>query len=120
MIGKVIYSLLNSSGIDSVPLTHVKNYPVVTYSKISNNQGYTHQGNDGIGREIYQLSCWGESFSEAETLRASVKSALDAYTGTIEGVNLRAVFNMNESDLYEDETGIYQCIVDLEFIFEEE
>jgi len=120
MIGKVITNLLNASGIEVIPHGHEKVYPVATYNKIANSQGYTHQGKDGIGREIFQISCWAETFASAEILRDNVKDILDSYTGTVEGVNVKTVFNVNENDLYENETGIYQNIVDFEFIFEEE
>ena len=120
MIGKVIYTLLNSLGHTVSPAKHDKTYPCITYNKIGRTSYYTNDGNSKMAREVWQISAWDDTYAGAEALKADIKNVIDSYGGTQSPLIIRTVFDLNENDLYEDDTEVYQNIIDFEFLFEEE
>jgi hypothetical protein len=88
MIGTAIASIL-SSVTANVAGSREPDSPGskwVVYHMISDVPHPTKDGVSTYDKYRFQLDCWGRTYSDADTLAASVKSAMDGYTGTVSSV----------------------------------
>ncbi len=83
--------------------------PYLTYAKISSNRKYTHSGYSGDSESRVQINCVGKTYSEAKLLAQQLIVALDEWPNAN---NIQSVFNENEIDMYDEDTGFYQIPVD--------
>ncbi len=96
--------------------------PAITYQMVSDPRQYTHDGAAGLAQPRIQITCWGETdsngnslYSSAKALAAAVRVALSAFSGTLGGaggVFTGYCFTANEIDLYDPETKRYYTAVD--------
>ena len=79
--------------------------PAVTYQLIDRPRIDTASltGNNAKVRSRMQIDCWAESYSAAKDLAAAVKNAVNSALTAL---------NIDERDLYEDDTGIYRISSD--------
>ena len=89
--------LLNDGGVSS----HVANrvnfgthpqgqpFPAVVLTTISDIEGYTLQGPNGVSEARVQVDCYAESYGAAKLLSRAVRSLLSGYqNGAFQGVFL--------------------------------
>jgi hypothetical protein len=62
---------------------------------------------------MFQVSVFGKSYREMETLAASVRSALDEYTGVLENVNIERCSFYGENYIPEG-TGVHHKAIDFQ------
>jgi len=66
-------------------------------------------------RDTYrvQVSIYGETYAEVDTWGASVRSALDGVNNeTVQGVAVKRISYMDESDLYEEDAEVHHRAMD--------
>lgn len=106
-IDTIIYGKLASVGAaypDSMP--QGATIPGMAYQFISERPFPSHSG-AGLVRRRLQVSCWGVTRAAANTLAASVQSAL-AYNQT----NIELITPENLVDFKDPESGLYRRIVE--------
>lgn len=86
--------------------------PAITYQKISGLRVQSHDGPSGLAYPRFQVSCWGESYSDAKQVAEEVRQDLDGYQGLMGVVQVGAALLQNEIDFYIPETGYYHVPVD--------
>lgn len=90
--------------------------PAITYQKISNVETYSHSGNENLITARVQVSVYAKGYGQVKTEAKKIKKALDLYlTSTI-----KAIFVLNENDLYEDITKLYHIPIDFQVVYKEE
>ncbi|HBV97778.1 MAG: hypothetical protein JL50_02945 [Peptococcaceae bacterium BICA1-7] len=83
--------------------------PYCVYMQVSNTRIHSHSGYSGLQRPRMQVSGIAETYPEAKAVADQVTAALEAWPGAD---NVKAAFFQNETDLYEEETGLFIVSVD--------
>lgn len=86
-------------------------YPCIVYQRIS---GTEQNGTTSIREARYQISCWGATFANAQSVAAQVRAALEEWSvfgGS--GVFVRMARVVNEQDDFEPDERIFRTIVDV-------
>ena len=126
-VGKAIYNILsNDSGVTSIttrisPLLigQTLNLPAVVYSQIDTDPNDTKNGVSLLDEIQIEVDAIAETYSGAEDLAAAIRTALDRYTGTANGVKVQSVQFNNESDTLEKvQNGLYTITQDYTFRIE--
>jgi hypothetical protein len=73
----------------------------------------------GVAHARIQVSAWGKTFTEAEAVKEQVRAALQRWSGTAAGVVVLDSFVVAEIELYEDEPGIHQHVLDFTIHYRE-
>jgi len=116
MLETSLWSFLDSElgcSVYPVHLPQSPDYPTVTYSQVSGPRGYTHDGPDGLVTARYQISCWSPSYSDAKSTANDVMDAVSGYSGNMEGTHVGLITVDNESDAYENESGVFFIAIDI-------
>ncbi len=106
-IDTIIYGKLATLGNaypDNMP--QGASYPGMVYQFISEAPHPSHAG-AGLFRRRLQVSCWGKTRAEANTLAASVKSSL-SYNQT----NVKLITPENLMDFQDPESKLFRRIVE--------
>lgn len=88
--------------------------PAVTYTRIATPMIRTIRGGK-VFNPVFQLDCWATTYAGAKGLAASVRDALDGFSGLMGGANgvqVQAVYVTSEMDDFEAIPGIYRVIVE--------
>ena len=126
-VGKAIYNILsNNSGVTSIttrisPLLigQTLNLPAVVYSQIDTDPNDTKNGVSLLDEIQVEVDAIAETYAGAEDLAAAIRTALDRYTGTANGVKVQSVQFNNESDTLEKvQNGLYTITQDYTFRIE--
>jgi len=108
LVGSRIYPLI---------LPQPPTLPAVTYFKVSLVNKRTLASPSNVLKQVrVQFSCWADTYSEAKSVAAQVKLALQDFRGEMGGAGGVQVLDgniINEQDLYETDTGIYHVPVDV-------
>lgn len=88
MVGSAIKSILSdvTSNVAGSRAPYSQGSKWVVYHMISDLPTPTKDSVSTFDTYRFQLDCYGRTYSDADTLAASVKSALDGYSGTVESV----------------------------------
>ena len=87
-------------------------YPLILYTKITGMRDHHLQGPSGHAHPRLQIESWSKSYSEAKTLAAAIRKALDGYSGTASGTVIRSCLIESERDIYESEIEVYRIVQD--------
>jgi len=126
-VGKAIYNILsNNSGVTSIttrisPLLigQTLNLPAVVYSQLDTDPNDTKNGVSLLDEIQIEVDAIAETYAAAEDLAAAIRTALDRYTGTANGVKVQSVQFNNESDTLEKvQNGLYTITQDYTFRIE--
>ena len=126
-VGKAIYNILsNNSGVTSIttrisPLLigQTLNLPAVVYSQIDTDPNDTKNGVSLLDEIQIEVDAIAETYEGAEDLASAIRTALDRYTGTANGVKVQSVQFNNESDTLEKvQNGFYTITQDYTFRIE--
>jgi len=82
--------------------------PYCVYEQVSGGRRYSHDGYSNLQRPRMQISCYADTYEMAKGIAAKVTEALETWSS----VNLNGVFQQNELDLIDPETGFYVVSVD--------
>jgi hypothetical protein len=106
-LGKVIYNLLsNNSGVYNLahyriyPITAPQNttFPFVVYTITNTEPSLTKDGVSPLDVISFQIDCYSTQYDENTSLANAVRSALDYYTGTVEGQQIQRIRFVGEGD----------------------
>jgi len=120
------YILINDSTVKDIttrcyPVTIPQSpqYPLILYTKITGMRDHHLRGPSGHAHPRLQIESWSKSYSEAKTLAAAIRKALDGYSGTASGTVIRSCLIESERDIFESEIEVYRVTSDW-FIWHEE
>lgn len=74
-------------------------HPYVTLTLVSEPQGYTLDGPDGVAAALVQVDCWSETYGSALAVSRAVRARLDGTRGTVSGVEIHGIFREGDRDL---------------------
>jgi len=89
-----------------VPAPQNVKQPYVTYQKISETTEYELAAEAGLGHARVQFNAVAETYSEARTIAALIKSTLSAYQGTVGSIYINWIQHGVDVDLFDEETMI--------------
>lgn len=87
-------------------------FPAVTYSKISSSNVRDLSGISFYLTRI-QFTCWSESYGQAKAIAESLRKPLECYKGTMGEFHIIDSQSVNEIDLSQPDSGLYQVPVDV-------
>jgi len=73
--------------------------PAITYQQISGVRDHVFEGPSGFVESRFQINCWASTYEQADTLADAVRSVLDGYDGTSEGVVIKCIHLIDEGDM---------------------
>ncbi len=92
-------------------------YPAITWQRIDDQFGYSHDGYDGLVFARVQLTIWSQTYLSGETLenvfRQIPPNGLNGYRGTVDGVQFDRIFLVDGTVTFETTTQIFQRTIDL-------
>src|SRR5687768_4578550 len=100
MIGGAIYKLLTDdpdfaaiAGDRVYPLRIAQGVtlPAVAYQTISNSPTNCKEGDAGLDRKRLQINIYSEHYDQQEELAEITRNLLSAFSGTLEGVEIRNI-----------------------------
>ena len=108
MTGSVLYSLAS----DIVHLypkraSQGKATPYGTYSKVSDAPTDTKDGASELDVDRWQIDIVTDTYSEGVTLSDSLRSKIDRYRGTVQGVVVDKIVFEGERDMYDNDAEKY-------------
>lgn len=93
----------SSARIYAMHLPQKPTLEAVVFQKISTPEVVHAFGADpGLVEERWQVSSWGNTFAEAKTLAAAVKTALSRYSGTSDSTVFQGIFHDGGADFDEE------------------
>lgn len=104
---------LIASKVFPLKAPHDFNAPYVTYQKISGNRFQAHEGNSDLSNPRFQFSCWAVSYKQAKLVANQVVSAMHAFKGVVDGVDIQMSGVDSEVDTYDEETKLFRVIIDI-------
>lgn len=72
--------------------------PAWAYQMISNPGEHTQEGKAGVRRALYQITCVGETYAQAQALAGAIDQALDGFRGLLGGTLRASSFVENMLD----------------------
>jgi hypothetical protein len=110
MIEEAIYKILHdTSAIAAVVGTRItpgtgpqEGGARIGYTRVSGTTPHTLDKYTGPNTAHYQLNCWASTYDAARALAALVKSALDAYQGTVSSMAIQYAQCIDEGDVSMD------------------
>lgn len=94
-------------------------FPAIVYHRISTEQISSHDTAEGLSRVRVQVDCIGATLGSAHSAAAAVRGALNGYRGHVGGSWLTALRD-NQTDGFENETGLYIISQDYFIYYQED
>ena len=122
-IAQALYTRLSGySGLTSLVSTRIYpnvlpqgvTYPAVSYHRVSTVRNSAMGSDIGVASPRFQLDAWGATYSDALSVKAQLKSAMERWTGTVDSVEVLDTYIMNEYDLYDSTVPIHRILIDVE------
>lgn len=88
-------------------------YPAMTYRRISTRQPFDLSGPGDMDNPRFQFDCYAPSYAAAKGLAKALRSVMVGFSGVVLGVDICAVFFLNEVDRFDDVPGVFGIAVDL-------
>jgi len=103
MVGSAIESILSSvtANVTGGRIPHSRGSKWVVYNMISDLPHNTKGAASDFNKYRFQIDSYARTYSDTDTLAASVKSALDEYAGTSESVVIDHIYFDGEFDSVE-------------------
>ena len=73
--------------------------PAAVYQQSKGVRQHTMDGPVGMVDSQYSVTCYAESYSQAKSLSEAIRNRLDGYRGTVGGVEIDAIFLIDEFDV---------------------
>lgn len=117
-IGTLFREALAVTGVTNIVSTRIypmllpqhPTYEAITYQRISNS---STNGNTALRESRWQVNCFAETYAEAQTLAAAVKTALEDFSDTTETPGIKEAYVTNELDDYDDSGDVFRVIIDV-------
>lgn len=83
--------------------------PCITYARDGTQRDVTFdEGQTDFVGSTFQIDAWGESYSDARTLGAAIQTALQNYSGTVDGIVIQTARITADVDIYEDSVELFR------------
>lgn len=102
--GKNVFALIKPQGINQA----------IVYQRISTQANRTQSGPVDLCRARFQVTCWGETYSDAKSLAKSVKDAMECNTSQWELSYLVELMDMKDP-----EENLYRIVLDFMIWYKE-
>lgn len=105
-VGQIIYGVLSAaSGVTALVSTRIypdmapqnTTFPYIVFQKLQTQPTDTKEGVSKLDKILVQVDCYSNNYDNAHSLAASVRTALDRYTGTINGHVVDKIIFSNDS-----------------------
>jgi len=120
--GKAIFGILsNNAGVTAICSTRIfpdvaaqgTAFPFAVYNLTRIAPSDTKSGVSLLDEERYDINCVSATYSEVIALSEAVRTALDRYSGTINGVDVQSIqFTDFETD-FDDTNEVYVAVVEI-------
>lgn len=128
-IAEAIYSRLNgdatltgklNGGIYPYTPSVTPSRPYITYHLVSLSER-PHAMNDDppLVVDRYQVDVWADSYVKVVDVDNEVQRLLSRYRGTVAGVEIDSILQVDRRDLFEDEPELFRRSVDYEIAWKE-
>jgi len=118
VVGKVIYNKLASlvgNRVAPIKMGQGLDLPYITYQLIDQIPEDTKKTVSDFDMQRFQINIFTDDYAEVNTLAASVRSALDNLSATVEGVKVLMCRFANAVDLSEINEDVYHIAIDYKF-----
>ena len=124
MIEAALKSLLvTNAGVSSrvypVRLPQNAIFPAVTYQRVGGNRISSLSGPSGLAHPRFQTDVWAETYAESKTIAASIRTALDGYSGTVDTLRIGGSILVSEWERYEPDAALYRVSMDFNIFHDE-
>ena len=82
--------------------------PCIVYNKSSRSRQQLFCGTDGLLLTLLEIDCYADSYIQSVALANAVTSALQDFSGDMNGTTVPRIFLENEIDLSDIEPGLYR------------
>lgn len=112
-------SLIVSSRIYPILLPENTQFPCISYQIIFMERFNSMTGHLGTTTAQVQIDSWSKTATEARTLAKKVHNALNAFSGTINTLEVSCL-SLSEQDFFESDVEVYRRMQEYQFIFTEQ
>lgn len=127
-IDEAFYTILaNDAGVsaevvdriypDKLPQNVV--YPAIRLSLVTENHSPVAGGVDDLPLAGMDVDVFASSREKANEVSELVRSALDGYNGTVNGLVIQAIMMKNRQHFYDDDENVFQTSNDFSAYFEQ-
>jgi hypothetical protein len=105
-VGQIIYGVLSAaSGVTSIVSIRIypdmapqnASFPYIVFQKLQTQPTDTKEGVSPLDKLLVQVDCYSNNYDNAHSLAGAVRTALDRYTGTINGHVVDKIIFSNDS-----------------------
>lgn len=98
-----------TSVIQPVILDPRPGYPAIVYRDIEHDESETFGGQPGFTQSDIEYDAWGETYADAVSLAAAIRSTLKNLTGTVGTIYLqRSILVSGPVAIYEESVNCYR------------
>jgi len=90
--------------------------PAVVYQRVSSVPESLLTADTDVIRDRFQFTVLASSYESAVNVGIQIRSALQRWQGIESSVTIEDSYLLNEIDLYEDETEVFQKVIDFEIL----
>ena len=107
-----------AAGVYPVRLPDDATYPALVYQQITGPRSYTLTAEAGPHRTTWQVTSWGETYSDAKTLADAAADALSAWVEESgDNITDSVAFVASEFDLFDSASRLYYVPIDVTILF---
>lgn len=88
--------------------------PAVSYRRLSGPRSSAMGSDPGLAHPRFEVNAWAREYLAAKNVKEQIRAALQRWRGTVSGVEIIDTFILDERDLYEPTTLMYQLPVDVQ------
>jgi len=109
-----VSALIGTRCFPRVAVKESNTFPLITFRKNATNPTHAKNSVSGLDFVFYDLYIYSRTQLEADQISAAVRSSLDGYSGTHEGVNIGYVYFYDEdSEPYLEDIDAYVNRIEL-------
>lgn len=88
--------------------------PAATYMRVSTPRVHTHDtsGKSGLASPRFQFDFYASSYLAAKNLAEAFRDIWEGFKGHVGNVRIDSCLSQNETDFYEDVSGLYRRSID--------
>jgi len=118
--GDVSVSAIVASRIYPMRMPQGVVFPAISFDRVSTDtRDLTHNGTNQTAQGTFQFSCFAEDPKTVKQLSAAVVKALHGWKGTVSGEKIFRSSVLNETDLFDEDMGIFQVAIDVAIMYRE-
>lgn len=93
--------------------------PAISWRRVS-DQRVSAMGADVVNvRARFQIDCWASTYTSMRAVADAVRGALQRYSNLSTGGVIEDTYFLNQTEFYENDTGIHHAALDFEINYRE-